>query len=62
MPIRTLGPEGGGPVLHRLEKVTSASKDVGPRRGVDCEISHRFGRRTKHFLQGRGNLSLADAF
>ena len=29
---------------------------------VDCEISHRLGRRTKHSLQGCGNLSLIDAF
>ena len=27
-------------VPHRLEKGTSASKDVGPRREVNCEIPH----------------------
>ena len=27
-----------------------ASKDVGPSRGVDCEIPHRLERGTKHSL------------
>ena len=35
MPVRTLGTKAGGfgGVPHQLEKVTSASKDVGPQRG-----------------------------
>ena len=37
-------------VPHRLEKGTSASEDVGPQTGVDCEIPHRLGRRTKYPL------------
>jgi len=37
-------------IPHRLKKGTSASEDVGPRRGVDCEIPYWLGRRTKHFL------------
>ena len=32
-------------------KETSTSKDIRPRRGMDCEIPHRLGRRTKHFLK-----------
>ena len=36
-------------VQHRLEKGTSASEDAGPQRGVDCEIPHRLGRRTKYY-------------
>ena len=34
MPVRMLGPKGGGfgRVPHRLEKGTSANEDVGPRR------------------------------
>ena len=46
---------------HRLEKGTSASDDAGPRKRVNCEIPHQLGRRTKHSLQGCGNLSLVDA-
>ena len=37
-------------VPHRLEKGTSARKDTGIRRGVDCEISYRLRRRTKNSL------------
>ena len=29
---------------------------------MDCDIPHWLGRRTKHPLQGCGNISLADAF
>lgn len=32
-------------VLHRMEKGTSASKDVGPRKGIDCDISKDVGSR-----------------
>ena len=60
---KDVGPQRGGlGVSHRLEKGTSASENAGPRRGVDCEIPHQLERRTKHSLQGCGNLSLADAF
>ena len=40
-------------VPHQLEKKkkTSASKNVGPQRGVNCEISHRLGRRTTPFIK-----------
>ena len=50
VPARTLGPKWGwiGEVPHRLEKGTSANKDVGPQRVVDCEIPYQLGRRTKH--------------
>ena len=27
-----------------------ASEDVGPPKGVDCEIPHRLEKGTKHFL------------
>ena len=37
-------------VPHRLEKGTSVSEDARSWRGVDCEIPHRLGRRTKHFF------------
>ena len=37
---------------HQLEKGTSVSEDAGPQRGLDCEIPHRLGRRTKHFFMG----------
>ena len=32
------------------------SEDAGPPRWVDCEIPHRLKRRTKHSLEGCGNL------
>ena len=41
---------GGLGVPHQLEKGTNASEDAGPRRGVDCEIPRRLGKRTKHSL------------
>ena len=45
------GPRRGGlRVSHRLENGTSVNEDVGPRRGVDCEIPHLVGERTKHSL------------
>ena len=50
-----------GEVPHLLEKGTSVSEDAGPRRGVDCEIPHWLERKTKHSLQGCGNLSQAHA-
>ena len=37
-----------------------ASENVGPPRGVDCEIPHQLERRNS--LQGCGNLSLVDVF
>ena len=68
MPVRTLGPKGGGfgggytsigernecrehlvAVTHRLEKGTSA-ENVGSQKGVDYDVSHWLGRRTKHPL------------
>ena len=39
-----------------LEKGTSASKDAEPKRGLDCEISHRFVRRMKHSLGVKTSL------
>ena len=53
VPVRTLGPKGDVDLVgvpHRLEKGTSASEDAGPRRGVDCDIPHWLGRKTKHPL------------
>ena len=41
---------GQVPVMGSLEKGTSGNKDAEPQREVDCEISHRLGRRTKHSL------------
>ena len=39
-----------GAVPHRLEEGKSASEDARPRRGVDCDVPHWLGRRTKHPL------------
>ena len=51
MLVRMLGLKGvDWGVPHRLEKGTSANKDAGPKKGVDCEFSHRLGRRTKDSL------------
>ena len=45
-------PKGCGlGVIHQLEEGTSASENAGPRRGVDCEIPHRLGRRTTFFIR-----------
>ena len=46
-------------IPHRWER---RMKLVGPHGEVECEISHRLEKRTKHSLQGCGNLSLAEAF
>ena len=37
-------------VPHPLEKETSASEDVRPRREVDYDVLHWLGRRTNHPL------------
>ena len=37
-------------VPHGSEKGMSANEDAGPRRGVDCDVPHWLGRRTKHPL------------
>ena len=47
-PARRLNPEVGWIGGSHIEM--SVSKDVGPQRGVDCEIPYRLGRRTKHSL------------
>ena len=39
-----------------------AREDAWPSRGVDCEIPHWMKMRTKHSLEGCGNLSLIDVF
>ena len=53
-PARRLNPGGwiGGSHIEM-----SVSKDLGPWKGVDCEIPYRLGRRTK---QECGNLSLRE--
>ena len=51
MPARTLGPEGGwidGPTL--IGEGNEYQRGHWALKGVDCEISHRLGRRTKHSL------------
>ena len=62
MPVRMLGPKGGGfgGVPYRLEKGTNASEDTGPRRGMDCESPTLVGEENE--TQGCGNLSVADVF
>ena len=37
-------------IPRQLEKETSVSEDVGSRGEVDCEISRRLNRGTKHFF------------
>ena len=47
------GPQKGWDLVrvsHRLDKGTSANENVEHRRGVDCEIPHQLGMRTKHSL------------
>ena len=39
------GVDLGGGVPHRLEKGTSASKDAGPKGGVDCNVPRWLGRK-----------------
>ena len=53
VPARTLGPEGGGWIVRshidwREERVLA--KTLGPRKRVDCEISRRLERGTRHSL------------
>ena len=50
-PKRTISASGGFELLQMiLESDTGrcASENAGPPRGVDCEISHRLERETKH--------------
>ena len=64
-PKRIISTSGG---LEPLQMVSEpgtegcASEDVGPPRGVDCEISHQLERKTNPSLSRYGNLSLADLF
>ena len=37
-------------ISHRLKRGTSANKNAGSRREVDCEISRRLKREMKHFF------------
>ena len=65
MPKRIIFASGGLGLLQMvLEAVTGrcVSEDVGPRRGVDCEIPRWLERGMKYSLQGCENLSLVDAF
>ena len=48
-------------MVPELDTKQCVSEDTWASKGVDCEISHRLKRRTKHFLEGCGNLSLTDA-
>ena len=45
---KDVGSQLGDPVS--IGEEMSASEDVGPRRGVNCEIPHRLRRRTKYSL------------
>ena len=50
---RTISTSGGFEPLQMVSKPNTgqcASEDVGPSRGVDCEIPHRLERETKHSL------------
>ena len=46
-PQRGVNSEG---IPHRLEKEASVNEDVGPGRGVECDVPHWLGRRTKYPL------------
>ena len=64
-PKRTISVNGGLGLLQMVSEPNTeqcASEDAGPRRRVDCEISHWLERGTKYSLQGRGNISLTHAF
>ena len=37
-------------MVSELDTRRCASEDVGPPRGVDCEIPHLLGRGMQHFL------------
>ena len=54
VPARTLSPEGGVDfkIPRRLERETSASKDVGLQRGVDFEIPYRLERERNIIYKG----------
>ena len=58
--IRTLGPKGGG--FGRGPKKRVSVKALDPEGEVDCDVPHWLGRRTKHHLQGCGNLPITDIF
>ena len=50
---RTIFVSGGLGLLQMVSEPDiwqCASEEARPRRGVDCEIPHRLGRRTKHSL------------
>ena len=54
VPARMLVPKGMDcEILHRLERGTNASENVGSRRVADCEIPHRLEKRlpTRHVLK-----------
>ena len=62
---QTISVSGGIGLLQMVSESNTewcSSEDVGPQRGMDCEIPHRVERRTKHSLYGCGNLSLTDVF
>ena len=59
MPAKTLGLEGGG--LGSLTLIREGNKRQRGRwasKGVDCEIPHWLGRRTKHFFYSYIGLQL----
>ena len=49
-------------MVSELDTEQCVNKDARPPMRVDCEITHRLERGTKHFLYGCGdrNLSLVD--
>ena len=49
----TISASGGLRLLQMVSEPGTeqcASEDAGPLKGVDCEITHRLERRTKHSL------------
>ena len=56
-------PNGGGlEGSTSIDEGNECQRGCWAPKGVDCKIPHWLGRRTKHPLQGCGNLSLAYAF
>ena len=51
-PKRTISANGGLGLLQMVSEADTnrcTSEDAGPQRGVNCEITHWLGRRTKAF-------------
>ena len=48
--------------IHASKRETSAREHTRPRKMVDCEITHRLKRKTKHFYNGAENFPYQTRF